>query len=204
MWMCVPLDMRVGSENSSGLQFKLTAQRYGTSSTSRPRNHLKTVRFAVPIGNKNCSTCDQVLTISLWTIPSLWIHLYSSPSLPCLFSLFLSASMDQLCVLSFHTCNKFTTKQPLPLPLTATHRVHRTPDLARIVTSHSFLFLCFVFRDVQSHLRHILWVPNCDLRGSGSVRVCAHTWRDCAKFLCWMAHVSHVFIGSLPRACFNM
>ena len=93
--------MRFGSENSSQLELKLIVQRNGTGSTA-DHNPLQDRTFLRANLNcaKNCPTCDQGLTVFLFTIPVLWIHLVLSPSLPCFLFLFLPAS---ICFVSSHS-----------------------------------------------------------------------------------------------------
>ena len=112
--------MRFGPENSSQLELKLTAQWYKEQvpqpSTDPPRD--RTFSRATVNCTKNCPTCDQDLTIFFWTILSLWIHLFLSPSLPCFLFLSISPSIDRLCPLIPHL-NQVPLKQHLPFPLTA-------------------------------------------------------------------------------------
>ena len=63
--MCVPVDTRFGSENSSQLEFKLTAQR-DMEQVQQPTTDPLQGR-ANWNGTKNCPTCDQDLTSFLWT-----------------------------------------------------------------------------------------------------------------------------------------
>ena len=85
------------------------------------------------------------------------------------------------------------------LSLDCIHFISITFLVLLVVVRVTLLFLCFRFRDVQAHLWYIHWDWSCGLCGSWSLRVCARTWRDCHRFLCWMAHISHVDISSLSR-----
>ena len=108
---------------------------------SRPRIHLKTIRFcsAYRNGAKNCPACNQSLTI----LPS------PLPSLPLPFCQHRSA----LCPLVPHL-KQVPLKPPSPLPLTASS------------SSPSHSCSCHV----RVHLRHIHWDRSFGLCGSGSVR----------------------------------
>ena len=106
-----------------------------------------------------------------------------SPLIPFLFCQHRSASFENFFALSLD-CKHFVSIAFLVL---------------LVLVRFTLLFLCFSFRDVRAHLRDIHWDWSCGLCGSGSVRVCAHSWRDCTNFLCRMTHISHVYISTLSR-----
>ena len=116
--------------------------------------------FRANVGcTKNCPTCDHGLTILPWTVP-FWLHLILSPSLLCFLFLLLSASIDQVCVLSFHL-KQVPLKSPSPFALTA---YTSSPGLALIDTSHSPVPLFQVSRRSSSSVIHPLELELCSSR----------------------------------------
>ena len=114
---------------------------------------------------KNCPTCDQDLTIFLWTILSLWTTFSFLPVSLASFSFpILPASIGFVSTHSTFETGSFETT--FPLSLDCIHFISITLLVLLALVRFTLGFLCFSFRDVRAHLRCIHWDWSCGLCGS--------------------------------------
>ena len=146
--------------------------------------------------SKNCPMCSQNLTIFLRAILFLLIHLFLSPSLPCHLCPFLSASIDPL-VSSHFTLEAGAFQTTFALAVDGIQFISISLLILLVLIRVTLLFHNFVFEGLRTHLRHIQWNWSCGHCRRGSI--CVHTSLDSTNVLCWMAHISHKHISSLPR-----